>query len=111
MDIREFYKPKQQKNDQTDNFNQNTNEFFNSANQTSQSPHQNTDFSEYQQTIDKYKDLSQQELYGELLKHANDLKSQGKLDSNTLNTISNTLSPMLNDEQKQLLETLINRIK
>ncbi|MBQ3502723.1 MAG: hypothetical protein IJA72_03560, partial [Clostridia bacterium] len=59
----------------------------------------------------KYKNLSQQELYKELFNQADQLKSEGKLDQNMLNTLSNTLSPMLNDEQRELLNNLINRIK
>jgi len=101
MDIREFYKQSQQKQ------NKNTNEF------TAQSNKNNTkqDFSQYQETIDKYKNLSQEDLYSELLSQASDLKSQGKLDTNMLNTLSNTLYPMLNDEQKQLLNDILERIK
>ena len=94
MDIREFYKQSQQKQ------NKNTGEF------TAQSNKNNTkqDFSQYQETIDKYKNLSQEDLYSELLSQASDLKSQGKLDTNMLNTLSNTLYPMLNDEQKQIFD-------
>ena len=103
MDIREFYRSNQQSNNQTNK--QFTNENNNTSSKNSQ------DFSEYQDTINKYKDLSQQDLYKELLTQASDLKSQGKLDENMLNTLSNTLSPMLNDEQKELLNNIINRIK
>jgi hypothetical protein len=106
MDIREFYRSNQKNIDQTqNNFNQNT------SNNTKQSPHKNQDFSEYQDTIDKYKNLSQQDLYKELFSQANDLKSQGKLDYNMLNSLSSTLGPMLNDEQRELLNNLIERIK
>ena len=114
MDIRDFYKANHQNNNQSQSnfnneFNQNNN---NSSYQNSQnSPHSKQDFSEYQDTINKYKDLSQQDLYKELFSQASDLKSQGKLDQNMLNTLSSTLGPMLNDEQRELLNNLIDRIK
>lgn len=99
MNIRDFYKSTQDK--QTQNATNTTNQYTN--------PKQ--DFSEYQDTINKYKDLSQNELYSELFKQAGELKSQGKLDDKTLNMLSNTLAPMLNNEQRELLNNLINRIK
>ena len=114
MDIREFYRSNQKSNDQntsnsTNSFNQNTNE--NTYQNNSNFYNKKQDFSEYQDTIDKYKDLSQQDLYKELFNQASNLKAQGKLDNNMLNTLSSTLAPMLNDEQKDLLNKLIDRIK
>ena len=114
MDIREFYRSNQQSSGQNqNNFNNNLNQNTNDKTyQTrSSSPHSKQDFSEYQDTINKYKDLSQQDLYKELFNQASDLKAQGKLDTNMLNTLSSTLGPMLNDEQRELLNNLINRIK
>jgi hypothetical protein len=106
MDIKDFYKQKQNETQQ------NTKDFnAQSSEQYSSNPHQNQDFSEYQNTINKYKDLSQNELYSELLNQASSLKSQGKLDDSTLNTISTTLSPMLTDEQRQLLNNIIEKLK
>ncbi|MFQ6723908.1 MAG: hypothetical protein ACLRFE_01055 [Clostridia bacterium] len=108
MDIREFYKSNQQTNNQSRNdFNDNIN--LNTSDKYYKNSAQN--FSEYQDTINKYKDLSQQDLYKELFTQASELKSQGKLDQNMLNTLSNTLGPMLNDEQRELLNRLIERIK
>ena len=101
MDIRDFYKSTQDKS------NQNTY----SSHSQSNANNSKQDFKEYQDTIDKYKNLSQQDLYKELFNQADQLKAEGKLDSNMLNTLSSTLSPMLNDEQKELLNNLINRIK
>jgi hypothetical protein len=109
MDIKEFYRSNQKSNDHNQN---NFNASFNQS--TSNKNYQNTsnqDFSEYQDTINKYKDLSQQDLYKELFSQASDLKAQGKLDQNMLNTLSSTLGPMLNDEQRNLLNNLIDRIK
>ena len=104
MDIKEFYRSNQKANNQNNsNFNQN------STNQSHSNSKQ--DFSQYEETINKYKDLSQQDLYKELFTQASELKAQGKLDSNMLDTLSSTLTPMLNNEQKELLNSLINRIK
>lgn len=96
MDIREFYKS-----------NQNNKQNFNN----SSTKHPKQDFGEYQDTINKYKDLSQNQLMSELLKQAGDLKAQGKLDNSTLNMLSNTLSPMLNAEQKQMLNDIIKQLQ
>ena len=103
MDIREFYKSTQEKQNQSTNSNSSSNH--------SASGNSNQDFSEYQDTINKYKNLSQNQLYDELLKQAGDLKSQGKLDSNMLNQLSTTLQPMLNDEQKQLLSNILQKLQ
>lgn len=102
MDIREFYRSNQTKNNAYNNQStQNTNDY---ASKTK-------DFSAYQDTINKYKDLSQEDLYSELISQASDLKSQGKLNMDMLNQISTTLNPMLNDEQKQMLNNIIERLK
>ena len=103
MDIREFYRSSQTKTNNTFNnqSTQNTNDYTSKPN----------DFSAYQDTINKYKDLSQEDLYTELLSQASDLKSQGKLNTDMLNQISTTLNPMLNDEQKQMLNSIIERLK
>ena len=97
MDIRDFYKSTQ------DNQNKNTSGNSNTAS--------NKDFSQYQDTINKYKDLSQNELFAELFNQANNLKAQGKLDNTTLNTLATTLAPMLNAEQKQVLNNIIEKLK
>lgn len=100
MDIREFYKSTKENSQNSTNSNEN-----NINNE------ENKDFSEYNDTINKYKDLSQEELYSELFSQASNLKSQGKLDSQMLENFSTTLAPMLNDEQKKLLNSIIERIK
>ena len=109
MDIREFYRSNQQKQNQNQ---ANTNNSFNqNMDKNTYQNRSSQDFSEYQDTINKYKDLSQQDLYKELFTQASELKSKGKLDNDMLNTLSSTLSPMLNDEQRELLNQLIERIK
>ena len=103
MDIRDFYKSTQEKQSQSTH--------NNGYNKQTINDNTKQDFSEYQNTINKYKDLSQEDLYSELLSKASDLKAEGKLDTQMLNQISTTLQPMLNDEQKQLLNNILNRIK
>lgn len=102
MDIREFYKSNQQNE-------ANSNQFAN--NQQNKNNSNKKDFSEYEDLINKYKDLPQNELLSELIKQATNLKQQGKLDNNTLNQISSTLAPMLNEEQKNMLNSIIERLK
>lgn len=66
--------------------------------------------SEYQDLIDKYKNMGNDELMSNLLNEASKLKQQGKLDSNQLNNLSSTLTPFLNNEQKDMLANLIKAI-
>mgnify|MGYP003331786114 CR=1 FL=1 len=60
--------------------------------------------------IDKYKNMDSGELMSNLLSEAGKLKSEGKLNSDTLSTLKSTLSPFLNDGQNQMLNSLINAI-
>ena len=107
MDIREFYKQTKDNNYSNTNFSSNTNNQSNKSSNTNSKQ----DFSAYQDTINKYKDLSQEDLYSELLTQASDLKAQGKLNTDMLEQISTTLTPMLNDEQKHLLNSIMNKLK
>ncbi len=66
---------------------------------------------EYKNIYDKYKNMNSNELMTALFNEANKLKSQGKLDNNTLNSLSSSLAPYLNDEQKQVLNNLIKMMK
>ena len=66
--------------------------------------------SEYQNIIDKYKDMDNNELMQNLFQEASKLKKQGKLDNEQLNNLSSTLSPFLNDNQKDMLANLIKAI-
>ena len=80
----------------------------NTTNQTENTNHDTTQ--EYQDIINKYKDMNSSDLMSNLFSEANKLKSQGKLDENSLNQLSNTLSPFLNTEQKQMLNNLVKAI-
>ena len=104
MDIREFYKSNQKQNNANfDNLNQNITD--------KQQTKSTKDFSDYQDTINKYKNLSQDELVSELFNQASDLKAKGKLNTDMLNQISTTLTPMLNNDQQQLLNELVSKLK
>ncbi len=64
----------------------------------------------YEDLINKYKDMNQNELMQNLFSEASKLKQQGKLDSASLNNMKNTLSPFLNEQQKEMLNNLVNAI-
>lgn len=66
---------------------------------------------EYQNIIDKYKNMDSSELMQNLFQEANRLKQQGKLDNQQLDNLSSTLSPFLNEEQKNMLSSLIKAIE
>lgn len=65
---------------------------------------------DYQSIIDKYKNMDQNELMSNLFSEASKLKQDGKLDSNSLNSMKNMISPFLNDEQKNMLNSIIHKI-
>ncbi len=65
---------------------------------------------DYQDILDKYKDMDNNELMSNLFNEASKLKSEGKLDNNSLNSLKSTLSPFLNSEQQQMLNSLVNAI-
>lgn len=65
---------------------------------------------EYSDLINKYKNMDNNELMSNLFSEASKLKQQGKLDSDTLNGLKSTLSPFLNGEQQNMLNSLINAI-
>lgn len=65
---------------------------------------------EYQNIIDKYKDMDNAELMQNLMQEATKLKQQGKLDSSQLDSLSSTLSPFLNSQQKEMLNSIIKAI-
>lgn len=75
-------------------------------------PKQNTDQTtqDYEQTINKYKDLSQQELMTELLRQTQTMKSQGKWDEQNMQKMTDTLMPYLNDEQKNMLHNIMDTL-
>lgn len=64
-----------------------------------------------QESLNKYQNLSQDELMNELFKEAGRLKQNGSLNENSLNMLQSTLAPMLNSEQNEQLKNILNRIK
>lgn len=65
---------------------------------------------DYQDIINKYKNMNQNDLMSNLFSEASKLKKEGKLDANTLSNLKSTLSPFLNQEQQEMLNTLVNAI-
>ena len=64
----------------------------------------------YQDILNKYKNMDQNDLMSNLFSEASKLRQQGKLDSATLNSLKSTLSPFLNSEQQNMLNNLIKAL-
>lgn len=102
MDIRQFSRinlhkePPNQPNQQANN---------NATNNTT------SNINDYENLINKYKDYDQNSLTSELLKQADKLKQEGKLNGDYLANLKNTLSPMLSADQQKMLNDLIEKIK
>ena len=69
-----------------------------------------TQANEYQDILNKYKNMDNNELMSNLFKEATKLKKEGKLDNNTLSSLKSTLAPFLNSEQQEMLNTLVRAI-
>ena len=65
---------------------------------------------EYEDILNKYKNMDQQDLMASLFTEASKLKQQGKLDTSSLNSLKGMLSPYLNSEQKNMLNSLISAL-
>ena len=65
---------------------------------------------QYEDIINKYKNMNQQDLMASLFSEASKLKQQGKLDENSLNSLKSMLSPYLDSNQKEMLNSLINAL-
>ena len=68
------------------------------------------DASKYEDIINKYKNMNQNDLMSNLFSEAMKLKKEGKLDAKSLNSLKSTLSPFLNLEQQEMLKKLIDSI-
>ena len=64
----------------------------------------------YQDILNKYKNMDNNELMSNLFNEASKLKSEGKLDAESLNNLKSTLAPFLNSDQQNMLNNLINAI-
>lgn len=65
---------------------------------------------DYQDILNKYKNMDSNELMSNLFSEATRLKSEGKLDSESLNNLKSTLAPFLNSDQQNMLNNLVNAI-
>lgn len=65
---------------------------------------------DYDEMIKKYKNKSNDELYQELFELAKKEKAKGNLNKEQLHNIYKTLSPMLNQTEKENLKKLIDLI-
>jgi len=65
---------------------------------------------EYEYILNKYKNMNQNDLMASLFNEASKLKQQGKLDNNSLNSLKGMLSPYLNNDQKDMLNSLIDAL-
>lgn len=65
---------------------------------------------DFNELINKYKNMDNNALMQNLFAEASRLKSEGKLDAATLTNLKNTISPFLNNEQQNMLNQLINAI-
>lgn len=61
----------------------------------------------YEEIINKYKNMSSNDLMNSLISEATKLKSEGKLDASSLSSLKSSLSPFLNQEQQEMLDNLI----
>lgn len=71
---------------------------------------QGLDYEKLQQTFNKYQSMPQDQIVQEFLSMAKQQKSSGQLNKQNLDQISSTLSPFLNNQQKEFLDTLIHKI-
>jgi len=61
--------------------------------------------------MNRYSNLSQDELMKEFLRVSQEKKKNGGFSSSEINNIKETLAPFLSEEQKQNLNNLINMVK
>lgn len=62
---------------------------------------------ESENIVDKYKDLSEEELLDLLIKQVKTAKENGELDPEQTKNFVRLISPKLTDEQRQKLETVM----
>ena len=65
---------------------------------------------QFEEILNKYKDMNNNDLMSSLLSEASKLKSEGKLDPNSIASLQSTLAPFLDSEQKNMLKSIINAI-
>ena len=93
------------KNDENLQKNNNLNKNFDNQSQS------NFDEELIKEKMQKYQNMNQQELLTELLKESKKQKQNGNLDNKKLDEIRNSMSALLDDEQKKRLEELIKMLR
>jgi len=66
---------------------------------------------ELKNKIDEYSSYSSENLMNEFIRLTNEKKQRGELDDSELEKLKNTISPMLNNEQKNNLDKLLKMVK
>lgn len=69
------------------------------------------DVNNIEENLKKYQSMSQNDLMSELVKEAGRMKANGSLNESSLENLKSTLSPMLNDQQKNMLDSILDQIK
>ena len=70
----------------------------------------NANVGNYEEILNKYKNMNQNELMSNLFNEATRLKKEGKLDEDSLNSLKTTISPFLSESQIEMLNSLISAI-
>ena len=66
---------------------------------------------ELESMINKYSELSEDRLISEFIRLTIEKKKRGELNPSDLETLKNTLAPMLNSKQKDSLDKIIELVK
>lgn len=67
-------------------------------------------YKNYEELVNKYKDMDSSHLMNELYKEASKMKSEGTLTPQNLDSLYSSLSPYLNDEQKNILTSILKSL-
>lgn len=65
---------------------------------------------QYEEILNKYKNMNSNDLMSNLISEAMKLKREGKLDNASLQSLKTTLTPFLNNEQQEMLNSIIKTI-
>ena len=68
-------------------------------------------YNELNEIINKYSNMSQNQIFNEFIKVAEQKKQDGTLTLEYINNIRNTLFPYLTDEQKNIFNNLVNYLR
>lgn len=101
------------KNDNLENFENNTQKTQNSAQKASNQSKNTQSFDEeaVKEKLKKYQNMTEEELKKQLLIEGKKQKANGTIDDKTLDNIRDSLSPLLSSEQQNRLEELLKLLK